>query len=285
MSHAATNWAIQQRGLRPAAKILLWHLADCHNPTMGCFPTQEYLAERCEISRASINRQLEELERAGLVRREQRIDQSSRRQLPTRYVLAFETEYAIPDVVPRVSDCDAGAVSQKSPSRVSKSAKAVSHSCETLTSKGTSKEPKDAGAPVFNRIWERFPRRPGSVQSSARRAFSEIDPSEWPLVEASAVAAAAAFAEECRARGEKPEERARFVPFLANWLSSGDWREVAPVAAASEPEFVVLTADDPVVREIERERRAPFYVGKSGKITVPKAEYERAISGLQEIAA
>jgi hypothetical protein len=32
MSHRATNWAIQQRGLAPATKLVLWHLCDRHNP-------------------------------------------------------------------------------------------------------------------------------------------------------------------------------------------------------------------------------------------------------------
>ncbi len=39
MSHRATNWAIQQRGLPPAAKLVLWHLCDRHNPDFGCFPS------------------------------------------------------------------------------------------------------------------------------------------------------------------------------------------------------------------------------------------------------
>ena len=32
MSHAATNRAILQRGLKPATKIVLWFLCDRHNP-------------------------------------------------------------------------------------------------------------------------------------------------------------------------------------------------------------------------------------------------------------
>jgi DNA-binding transcriptional MocR family regulator len=69
MSHAATNWAIQQRGLKPAAKIVLWHLCDRFNPDYGCFPSQARLAEDCEISRATLNRHLDDLEAAGLIRR------------------------------------------------------------------------------------------------------------------------------------------------------------------------------------------------------------------------
>lgn len=140
MSHAATNWAIQQRGLRPIAKLLLWNLADCHNPTAGCFPTQEYLADQCEISRASVNRYLADLEAVGMIRREQRVDPSSKRQRPTRYFLAFEPEFGTPDVVARVSGGDTATVSQNPASRVSETGEAVSQSSETLTCKGTKKD-------------------------------------------------------------------------------------------------------------------------------------------------
>lgn len=94
MSHAATNWAIRQRGLKPAAKIVLWHLADCHHPEGGCFPSQGYLAHECEMSRASINAHLSGLEKAGLIKRIRSIDPRTRRQLPTRYVLEFEADDA-----------------------------------------------------------------------------------------------------------------------------------------------------------------------------------------------
>ena len=90
MSHAATNWAIQQRGLRPATKIVLWHLCDRHNPDFGCFPTQARLAHDCEISRSALNDHLSQLEAVGLLRRVPRIDPVTKRQLPTRYILAFE---------------------------------------------------------------------------------------------------------------------------------------------------------------------------------------------------
>jgi hypothetical protein len=92
MSHRATNWAIQQRGLPPAAKIVLWHLADRHNPDLGCFPTQAKLSEDCEMSRSSLNNQLALLEERGLILREQRKD-GSQRQAATWYRFAFEPEF------------------------------------------------------------------------------------------------------------------------------------------------------------------------------------------------
>jgi hypothetical protein len=90
MSHAATNWAIQRRGLKPTTKIVLWHLCDRHNPDFGCFPSQERLAHDCEISRSTLNEHLGQLEASGLLRRVPRLDPVTKRQMPTRYILGFE---------------------------------------------------------------------------------------------------------------------------------------------------------------------------------------------------
>lgn len=93
MSHEATNWAVRQRGLQPATKIVLWHLADRHNPDHGCFPEQARLAADCEMSRSSLNNHLNSLEAKGLIRRIRRVDPTSRKQLSTRYILGFEEDF------------------------------------------------------------------------------------------------------------------------------------------------------------------------------------------------
>lgn len=90
MSHEGTTWAILQRGLKPATKLVLWHLCDRHNPDYGCFPSQDRLAHDAEVSRATLNRHLDVLEDAGLIRRIQRIHPVTRRQLSTRYLLGFK---------------------------------------------------------------------------------------------------------------------------------------------------------------------------------------------------
>ncbi len=93
MSHKATNWAIQQRGLMPATKLVLWHLCDRHNPDFGCFPSQDQLAADVEISRASLNTHLEKLETAGLIRRHRRHSEGTHRRKSTRYILGFEDDF------------------------------------------------------------------------------------------------------------------------------------------------------------------------------------------------
>ena len=100
MSHEATNWAIKQRGLKPSTKIVLWHLCDRFNPDYGCFPSQVRLAHDCEISRSTLNEHIGQLEAGGLLRRVPRIDPVTKRQLPTRYILAFEPGFTPADVVP-----------------------------------------------------------------------------------------------------------------------------------------------------------------------------------------
>lgn len=93
MSHVATNWAFSQRGLKPSAKIVLLILADCHNPAYGCFPTQAFIADACEMSRDTVNVQLAHLEERGLIRRVRSVDPATKRQRPTRYKLAFEDDF------------------------------------------------------------------------------------------------------------------------------------------------------------------------------------------------
>lgn len=90
MSHSATNWAIQQRGLKPATKLVLWHLCDRHHPDNGCFPSQDTLADDCEMSRSALNEHLKTLEDRGLIKRQQRVDADTKRQKSTSYIFAFE---------------------------------------------------------------------------------------------------------------------------------------------------------------------------------------------------
>lgn len=91
MSHAATNWAIKQRGLKPATKIVLWFLADCHNGHTGqCNPKQTTLADMCEMSRSTLNLHLDKLEESGLIRRVTKVDPETKKQRPTHYILALD---------------------------------------------------------------------------------------------------------------------------------------------------------------------------------------------------
>jgi len=269
MSHKATNWAVSQRGVSPVAKVLLWQLADRHNPDNGCFPDQGTLARDCEISRATVNRILLELERKALIRRVVRHHPVTKKQLPTRYILAFEDEFEIAaDAESRVSNCDTASGDENEPdsgesrisfddeetaSRVSNSGRAVSHlraePCLTgethikgLTSKLTSKRtntraPRSDRGSVFQTIWEAFPMRPNSPQMDAWQLFENIDEGDLPAVEAGALRFAQWFREEAARKGDDFEEACRFAPYLVNWLKGQKWLDAAnlPISTKLDP--------------------------------------------------
>lgn len=96
MSHTATHWlaTVPPEDMTHGEFRVLFHLCDCHNPSMGCFPMQAYLREHTGLSNGGLNKALGELERKGLVRRERDRDARTNRQKPTRYILGFEMEDA-----------------------------------------------------------------------------------------------------------------------------------------------------------------------------------------------
>ena len=91
MSHQATNWAIKQRGLKPSAKVVLWHLCDRYHPDHGCFPSLDTLADDCELSRRAVQDQIDILVKAGLVTVEKM--ERKKGQMPRNsYRFSFENE-------------------------------------------------------------------------------------------------------------------------------------------------------------------------------------------------
>ncbi|WP_019956340.1 helix-turn-helix domain-containing protein [Yoonia vestfoldensis] len=103
MSHKATVWAIQQRGLKPATKIVLWFLCDRHNPDFGCFPTQVRLADDAEMSVSALNEHLRKLEDLRLIHRVRSFDPRTHKRKATRYILGFEDGFR-PEPTPETGD-------------------------------------------------------------------------------------------------------------------------------------------------------------------------------------
>lgn len=152
MSHVATNWAIQQRGLKPAAKLVLLQLADCHNKHTGdCYPSQARLAYDCEMSRATVNRHLDKLEADGLIKRLKRFNPQTRKQESTLYILAINGPIsdatAIEGDGKTVSQTETRPVSQKSPNPCLKNGESRVSKCDTNLGKEPGKEPCNAVTP------------------------------------------------------------------------------------------------------------------------------------------
>lgn len=140
MSHKATYWAMKQRGISHAAKLVLLHLADCHNLNHGCFPHINTLADRYEMSRSTILRVLNELEGKIMVVRVKRMHGVTQRQLTNKYILGCDAEFAgmaIGTTIHvwddedldqgRVSDCDSALVIEQIAVRLPNASQVSAH--------------------------------------------------------------------------------------------------------------------------------------------------------------
>lgn len=289
MSHKATNWAVEQRGIKPIAKVLLWHLADRHHPENGCFPSQATLAERCEISRSSVNRYLLELEEAGLIKRVQQTDEASNRQLPTRYFLAFEDGFETPHIEGRVSARHRGPSVKKGKSRVSETAVSVSQGSDTLTSNTPGNGPGNGCERAsFDEVWELYPKRRLTNRAEAQAAFDALTDAEAHRCIIAAKRFRQWHIEDSEARHSTPEAQAEFRTGLGKWIRSGQWVDALSVALKSDPVpasvdgVVYLEAEHPDFQAVERMlgRKLPI-VSASGKRAFRIEEIEQARAGAQ----
>lgn len=135
MSHEATNWAIKQRGIKPSAKVVLWHLCDRYHPDQGCFPSLDTLADDCEMSRRSVQDQIEILVAAGLVTVEKMPREGGR--LPkNRYRFAFENAT---ENLGQILPWEESALGKNDPPPLAKSSKNLGQILPTNPVRGTSK--------------------------------------------------------------------------------------------------------------------------------------------------
>jgi hypothetical protein len=95
MSHAATNWAFNQpeafRDMKPAEWAVLMVLADCHNPIKGCFPSQQYICSKTNLTERAVRDHLVRLKGRGLINWDAGRENGKRGS--NRYRLAFEADF------------------------------------------------------------------------------------------------------------------------------------------------------------------------------------------------
>lgn len=235
MSHKALIWATQQRGLKPATKLLLIQLADHHNPVNGCFPGQELLADECEMSVRSVREHLGILEDKGLIRRIKSGGSGSRRP-SDRYVFPFE---------------DGEGATKGSASTAKNTGKTVSHEGENTGSSASEipAKPRDnyrqnlppnlVREPVresfvaadaehkpsdFGEFWEAYPRK------RDHRRCEEL----FLAATASGVPSARLIDAAKRYRAENAGNKPMYLAYADNWLEQRRWEDFpeSPRAAA-----------------------------------------------------
>ena len=157
MSHYMTALAMKQTGLKPAAKIVLYWLADHHNESTGaCFPSLKTLAKECEMDVASIKRHLANLEASGLIQRTQR-QRENGSQTSTQYTLHL---------------LEPSAQNAPAPSAKCATPLAQNDPPHNLGIYNLGNEPNISCAmDGFAEFWQRYPRRIG--KAAARKAYAK----------------------------------------------------------------------------------------------------------------
>lgn len=99
MSHRASHWLAElpPEGITNGAFRVLFHLCDAHNskrpPETACFPSQEALRAATGLSNGGLNKALNDIEAAGLMRRRRTRNQDGTRG-STYYILGCDVDLA-----------------------------------------------------------------------------------------------------------------------------------------------------------------------------------------------
>lgn len=191
MSHYMTALAMKQTGLKPAAKIVLYWLADHFNGETGlCFPSLKKLADECEMDKSTIVRHLKALEEAGLIQRQVRTRVNGS-QTSTSYLLHLTP------VAKRDSPCSK---TQQPPVAKCDPHNLVINNLVNLTSY------------TFDDAWAAYPRKVG--KGAARKAWEKAKAKVAPDV----LSANLAEYVDSLAGADT-----RYIPHLSTWLNGERW--------------------------------------------------------------
>jgi DNA-binding transcriptional ArsR family regulator len=199
MSHYMTALAMKQTGLKPAAKIVLYWLADHYNGETGeCFPSQKRMAVLCEMTDRSVRKQIDFLQQAGLVEVIER-KRPNGSQTSNAYRLKMDNNGRknIPGDMENISTPSRKIIPTHNP---------VNNNLVNLT------------LYTFDEAWTAYPRKIG--KAAARKAWEKATAKVSPDV------LSAKLAEYVDSlAGADP----RYIPHLATWLNGERWEdEVAP---------------------------------------------------------
>ena len=208
MSHAATNWAILQKGLKPATKIVLWFLCDRHNPDFGCFPSQARLADDCEMSARSVRDHLTILEDRGLIRRIKRSGGAGA-YISDRYIFAFESGFDSKNDRPAAKS----ATGKNASNPAAKSATGHRQNLPpNLVRVNPVREPVNDD---FDILWKYYPRKvgKGAAKKEYGKALKKTTPDK--------IKSALGEFIRCQQGTET-----RLIPHLRTWLHQERWDDV-----------------------------------------------------------
>lgn len=197
MSHYMTALAMKQKGLKPAAKIVLYWLADHHNSETGaCFPSLKTLERECEMDVATVKRHLASLEQMGLIERQKR-HRDNGSQTSTQYVLRLAEPLA-----------------QNAPPPSAKCATPLAQNYPPLNLGNNNLGKEQDNIDHFEDFWSAYPRKVG--KGNARKAF----------VKAMKSATVEEIAEGLnRQIPSLLSKETQYIPHAATWLNGERWND------------------------------------------------------------
>ena len=197
MSHYMTALAMKQKGLKPAAKIVLYWLADHHNGETGlCFPSLKTLANECEMDVATVKRHLAALEDMGLIERHKRHRENGS-QTSTQYMLRMSEPLA-QNAPPPSAKCATPIAQNDTP--------------HNLGNNNLGKEQDNIGH--FEDFWAAYPRKIG--KGNARKAFASA------MKKASIEEISSGLNAQLSILSAKEQ---KYIPHASTWLNGERWND------------------------------------------------------------
>jgi len=196
MSHYMTALAMQQKGIKPATKIVLYWIADHHNSeTDACFPSLATLSDECEMSKRAVQAHIDTLSYAGLIERvERKRGNGSRTSNGYRLNL---TKQAWQNLPPPIAE------SARAPMQNLPALNLGTNNLGNITSKNMS---------IFDNLWKIYPKKVG--KGTAKKALAKA------MTKATADQIQHSLAVFVRAWGNQDK---KFMPHLATWLNGERW--------------------------------------------------------------
>lgn len=227
MSHDATNWAIKQRGLKPSAKLVLWHLCDRYHPDHGCFPSKDTLASDTELSVRAVYDQIKILRDAGLLIVEEMEKKGpAGKWTSNRYILGCDPLFAQHKAEPSAKSAD-GKIPLEPSADLRSDRRQI---LPTNPVKEPVKEPCVGDATThtvsdqFEIFWETHPRPSDYIKTHG--VFSAVV--EGGADPAQIIKAARLFASEQAGNGKQ------YIATSHSWLANARWKDFDGVVEAAK---------------------------------------------------
>ena len=228
MSHKATNWFSEVPAdlLTSGEFRVLFFLADCHNPSRGCFPEQEFLRGKTGLSNGGLNKCLSGLETKKLIRRKQRFNAKTKTRLSTLYVLGCDEDLTV-EPTPQSGD-GSNSTFGAFPTPLSGQTqlhpsgdKPVSEPVKEPCGPGADPQTTDVPSGLLKEFAAAFPRIGNleKTEAALRQAIADGAKPEVILAGAKAYAV------------EQEGNQTRYIAYSENWVAQARWVQFEQPAA------------------------------------------------------